>query len=239
MPADSRNWSQAEALAKMNDPATAVAAAVRLVRLSEVRGLCVPRNLPSELAAHLQVIRRAADWVLGFQQDEAGRRLVAPLVIKPDGSVVAPVDWENQELAIFIQSADPNDFPDLILMPRQVLLLREAAETALVAKSLGKGRLEVIADRRGPAVAIVIPVPGAKPDDPPRRKIAARYPWDPAEKLFVGPGANDYPDPPGGGFSLDIEASGALLAMGGIIRGSDETETDQEATTQPDEPSPF
>lgn len=236
MPAESSAWTPEAAVEKLKEPDSAVPAAVRLVRLSEVQALCVPTELTAELAAHLQVVRLAEGrYALGFKQDSAGRRLVAPILLDETGLVVAPVPWERQEQAVLVKSDDPDQFPHVIVLPREVIMLRAEPVKAIVAKSIGKGRFDVVNERRGVSLAIMLEFPATTPDERPRRRVAARYRWDLAEQMFVGPGANDYPDPPGGSFEMDLESSMALLAVGGIIREPDLPEPE----SQPDEPSPF
>jgi hypothetical protein len=45
----------------------------------------------------------------------------------------------------------------------------------------------------------------------------ARYPWDPLERVFVGPVRDKLPDPPGGHFTIDLSGSAALLPRGGDL----------------------
>ena len=236
MPAASRAWTREQAAKNLNDPNEAVPAAVRLVRLSDVRALCVASDLTPELAAHLQVLPlREKQFALGFKQGSTGRRLVAPVILDDTGGVVAPVPWERQEQAVLILSENVEIFPHVIVLPREVFLLRNDPLRAIVAKSIGKGHFEALNERRGPSVAIVVEIPAASPGERPRRKVAARYRWDLAEQMFVGPGADNYPDPPGGGFEMDLESSGALLAVGGIINEPELPEPE----SQPDEPMPY
>ena len=44
-----------------------------------------------------------------------------------------------------------------------------------------------------------------------------RYNWDPYEIAFSGPQCDKLPDPPGGQYELDLEASLALIPVGGVI----------------------
>lgn len=236
MPAASRAWTREQAAKKLSDPNEAVPAAVRLVRLSDVRALCVASELTPELAAHLQVLPlRGKQFALGFKLGSSGRRLVAPVLLDDAGGVSAPVPWERQEQAVLVVSEDAEVFPNVIVLPREVYLIRNEPLRAIAAKSIGKGHFELLNERRGTSVAIVLEIPSVTPGDHPRRKIAARYRWDLAEQMFVGPGADNYPDPPGGGFEMDLETSGALLAVGGIIHEPELLEPE----SQPDEPPPY
>ncbi|MBI3759161.1 MAG: hypothetical protein HY269_05335, partial [Deltaproteobacteria bacterium] len=49
----SRAWSKSEAAANLHDPNAAISAAVRLVRLSATKAVCVPDELRGDVARHL------------------------------------------------------------------------------------------------------------------------------------------------------------------------------------------
>lgn len=230
----SLNWSKAEAAAHLHDSEAAISAAVRLVRLSGVTAVCVPEVLRPDVFAHLTVVSVGEQLALGFAQDTQRKRVVAPVLIDRAGEVTAPIAWDHQpEYAVLVRSDDPNEFPNVIVLPREVWLLRPGPQRAIMAKSMGKGRFDVIQDRRGISLAIVVEAPQA--DGSTRRRVGARFRWDGTEEMFVGPGANKYPEPPGGEYELDVEESPKLVAVGGIVSEPEMPET----TSQPAEPMPY
>jgi len=215
---EARSWSRAEAAAKLAEERSRLSAAVRLVRLADVRPLCVPDPLPPRLARRLHVLRLSDRlWALGWRRGDS--RLQAPVLIDAAGNVTLPATGAEEEVAVLYRAADPEQFPHLIIVPRRVLIVGEDLRPALVARSPGlsfepreaEGRAYVALLWRGP--------PASRPsaEKPHRPAEVARYHWDPRELAFLGPLADRLPDPPGGVFELDLEQSAALVPVGGVV----------------------
>lgn len=106
-----------------------------------------------------------------------------------------------------------------------LMISNEAVASRPVGPDAGGAMEESPADHAGAPDA---PAPGAaagapgEPAGPKRFRDAtglevARYRWDVYENSFAGPAADKLPDPPGGRFEMDLEASEALLPVGGEL----------------------
>lgn len=207
--AESLQWTQSEACARLSDPRLAVSAAVRLVRLSPVTPLCVPAELANPAAARLRVLpldnRR---WVLGLADPRAARRLRAPVVISAEGEVELAAEGVEEEVLVLHAAEDPDVFPHLAVYPDRVLTLDEPPATALALEPEQAARFE-LREREGFPYIALLPAAGDEE--------AAEYRWNPYEFVFEGPAVDVLPDPPGGRFHLDLKASELLVPMGGEL----------------------
>jgi len=210
-------WSRAEAAARLDDAALAVSAAVRLTQLAGVAWGEASQPLTPQTIAELRLERLYdSTWALGRGADER-KPLRAAVLIGPEGAVTVPVDGDEQARSELHVSDDPDAFPHLILTPTRVLLvLEEGPEAALVARDLGAARFAVRQPGGYRCVALVVGEPQSD-EAAPAEQIAARYRWDPLESVLLGPVADKLPDPPGGRFELDLQASVALMPVGGEI----------------------
>lgn len=208
-------------------------AAVQLVRLAKFSALAVPEPLPAEWGGTLHVAELADDrWCLGVQGGDA-RSLGMPVLIDADGKVSSPASDAEEEAAQLFVSDDAEVFPHVLLTPTRVLLIEKAPRTALVAKSLGGARFDYRRrEDKWPYIALVVPnrapiapSTSASASAEASERDAARpafievalYRWDPDEQAFLGPANDKLPDPPGGKFELDLQASKALIPVGGDI----------------------
>lgn len=232
MPA-SQNWSKAEALEKISDAAasatTRLSAAVRLVRLSGERPLCLPDPLPVDLARRLRVLSLAKHgWALGLARDKRPRQVRSPVLIAPDGAVSLPVEGAEEEVAVLYASTRPESFPHLLITPQRVLRIADKPTPALLARSLGPLRFDVRRRDKFVYLALILPLPTAAPaesgsnagDAGQTDVVVAEYRWDVYEETFSGPAADRLPPPHTGRFELDLNASPALLPIGGEMAAS-------------------
>lgn len=225
-----QEWTLAEALEKLSDDAARVGAAVRLVRIAGLEPLCVPDPLPADFARRLGVVDLGQGWrALGLVA--ADGRVQAPVLIDADAAVTQPALGIEEELAVLHVSEDADVFPHVIVTPMRVLLIGEELVDALVGRDLGVARFAWVDNDGYPYVALR--VPGA-PED----AEAARYRWDVYESMFMGPLADNLPDPPGGRFELDLQASRALVPLGGDIPEPPQLAQPQQ-DDEPPPPAPF
>lgn len=229
----SHDWSKAEALEKIANAAadapTRLSAAVRLVRLSSERPLCLPDPLPDELARHLRVLSLGKQgWALGLARDKRPRQVRSPVLIAPDGAVALPADGAEEEVAVLHASSRPESFPHLVITPQRVLLVADKPKPALLARSLGPLRFDVRRREKFVYLALVLPQAAAAPQDSGGASgdagqtdvVVAEYRWDVYEETFSGPAADRLPPPHTGRFELDLNASPALLPIGGEMAAS-------------------
>ena len=225
---ESRSWSCEEALAKLDDEAAGVSAAVRLVRLAEAAPLGVPDPLPPRIAARLRVLRLSDGlWALGWSVAGHENRLRSAVLIGSAGEVELPVSGTEEELSLLHVSDDADVFPHLLITPLRVLIVATPVEPAIVAKSLGDSRFAMRHERGFPYVALVCggAAEGEGDQEPPAEPVeVARYKWDPYEMAFMGPASDKLPDPPGGRFEIDVKQSLALIPVGGEIGEPDPVE---------------
>jgi hypothetical protein len=228
---EAEDWSREEALARLADESAGLSAAVRLVRLAEVAPLCVPDPVPPRIARRLR-LRELSDslWALGLSTSDE-RRLAAPVLIDAAGEVTLPVDGVEEEVARLCCAKDPELFPHLLIVPGRVMMVGKDLQAALVADSPSGLVFDLRFDGEFPYVALLwresrVPVDeGDQTTQPAQRAMArgdepvevARYEYDAYELAFMGPLSNKLPDPPGGLFELDLEASAALIPVGGVI----------------------
>ncbi|RMF84041.1 MAG: hypothetical protein D6744_03735 [Planctomycetota bacterium] len=209
---EASSWTQSEALAHLADRSAAVSAAVRLVRLARPDAPCVPEEPSAELVARL-VVRRLdpAGWVLGRRTGQADR-LAAPILISRTGEVTIIGDCEGLPSQSLRIAAEPDVFPHLLLTPDEVVIVGEEVIHAIVARDLAGLAFDVRENEGYPFVVLALP----QTDEAPPREVA-RYTWDPYEMSFMGPASDDLPDPPGGTFEIDLDASEALIPVGGKL----------------------
>jgi hypothetical protein len=208
-------------------------AAVRLVRLAKFSALAVPEPLPDEWGGTLHVAALADDrWCMGVHGDGA-RSLGMPVLIDADGKVSSPASEAEEEAAQLFVSDDADVFPHVLLTPTRVVLIEKTPRAALVARTLGGARFDYLRrEEKWPYIALVVPnraaaasstsaPASAEASDGDAARPAfvevAMYRWDPDEQAFLGPGNDKLPDPPGGKFELDLQASKALIPVGGDI----------------------
>jgi hypothetical protein len=225
---ESQSWSRDEALAKLDDEAAGVSAAVRLVRLAEAAPLGVPDPLPARIAARLRVLPLSDElWALGWSVASDERQLRSAVLIGSAGEVELPVSGTEEELSLLYVSDDVDVFPHLLITPLRVLIVATPVQPAIVAKSLGDSQFALRHERGFPYVALVCAgvVEGEGDQEPPAEPVeVTRYTWDPYEMAFMGPASDKLPDPPGGRFEMDLEQSLVLIPVGGEIAEPDPVE---------------
>ncbi len=216
-------WSREEACAKLPDPELGLSAAVRLVRLARVLPLCVPGELTDAWVRRLRLVSLSEEtWALALADARNARRLHAPVVIAADGKVTLLADGADEEMLVLYLSADADVFPHLALLPDRVVLFREQAIDAITLAPDQRVRFELRRQGEYPYVGLVLPQAGPQPNPQAGPSAGApvevaRYSWDPFERAFAGPAADRLPDPPGGRFEVDLDASPGLVPMGGEI----------------------
>ncbi len=210
---EATRWSRAEALARLADADGRVLAAIRLVRLAEADAACVPLRVTPAAVGVLRVLPLPGQrWALGFADRRDSRRVRLPVLITADGAVQVPVGGPAEELAVLVVSEDSERFPDLLVLPDRVLMIDEGARLtpALVLATDGPVRFDV-ANQDGVA-RVVLVGPGEQGE-----VVVATYDWSVYELTFLGPAADDLPEPPGGSFELDLKTSRRLEPQGGRI----------------------
>ena len=211
---ENETWPADEAVARLDDAAEGVRAAVRLVRLAGLRPLSVPEPLPAEWAARRLGVRRLGEsrWALGVEQAQDGSWLRGTVLVNWDGSAALAAEGLDEELAVLHCSEDTRRFPNVLVLPDRVLLLNNGLAPALVGRSMPGCHFECRRESGRPEIALVW-VGGA--GESRRTKVVARYRWDVLEAVFAGPAADALPEPEGAFFELDETASAALLPLGG------------------------
>ncbi len=204
-------WTRAQAVAHLDDPNMAVSAAIRLVRLAELTPLCAPGALTDRLIRRLRVVALNASWrALGYADRAGPDRLRAPVLIGADGAVRRIATGAAEEALILYVAEDAEIFPHVALLPHRVFVIEDELEQALSLEEPKDVRFAWREESGFPYVGLVL-LPGGDGDE------VARYTWDPYELVFFGPVVDKLPDPPGGKFELDLEASPRLIPRGGEI----------------------
>lgn len=207
--AESRTWSHDEACAHLADEKLGLSAAIRLIRLAGLTPLCLPANLTDEWLAGLQLLRlNDACWALGVRDRRSERRLRAPLLITTTGEPRPLAEDVAEELPILHIARDADVFPHLAILPDRVILIEDEPLPALMLQPGPAVRFELRTQDGFPYVALLLCADNRE---------VTRYVWDPYEAVFTGPAADELPDPPGGKFSLDMEASPLLVPIGGQL----------------------
>jgi hypothetical protein len=208
---ESLSWTQAEAAEKLDDAELGVSAAVRLVRLSDTSPLCVPQELSDESVRRLR-LRRLVErrWVLGLRDPTGDDALRAPVLISADGEVLPIADGVEEELLVLHISRDADVFPHAAILPDRVMIVGEQTRLALLLEPEQRVRFEL---REHEGFSYVGLISRESPDS----EEVAYYRWDPFEAVFVGPASDKLPEPRGGKFKLDLDASKLLVPMGGEI----------------------
>lgn len=208
---EASRWSRAEAVARLADADAAVLAAIRLVQLAEVDAACVPSRVTPAAVGALRVVPLPGQrWALGLADRRDSRRVRLPVLIAADGAAQVPLGALVEELAVLVVSDDSERFPDLLILPDRVLILDAGAQLvpALVLASDSPVRFDA-ANQEGIA-RVVLVAPGEQGE-----VVVATYDWSVYELTFMGPAADDLPEPPGGSFELDLKASRRLEPQGG------------------------
>jgi len=227
----SRGWSQQEATAHLADAPAAVSAAIRLVRLAQAEPLCVAAQPSDAIIARLRVVKLDDElWAVGLapRAETGPRRLYAPVCIRSDGEIVQPAWGIDEELALLRVSKDADVFPHLLVTPQRVAILAGEPQPALELEPNQPVWFEC---REKSGFGYVALLTGGTRG--PRE--VAQYRWDPDEGMFTGPAADALPDPPGGKFTLNLEASQRLVPMGGELPETKPVPVPQQ---RPDRPPP-
>lgn len=209
---ESESWSREQASAHLADRKLGISAAVRLVRLAEVSPLCVPDVLTDTHWARLRLVALGPErWALGLADRQDERRLRAPVVIEATGEVSLVAEGIEEELAVLHVSKDPDVFPHVVTLPQRVLLINDAVVPAIALETRDGLAFDLRQERGFNYVALLLVGTGAA-------REVARYRWDPYELTFMGPASDALPDPPGGKFRIDLQASRRLEPVGGEIK---------------------
>lgn len=211
IPPAALKWTAAAAVANLPDEKLGLAAAVRLVQLSEVQPLCVPVTLTDKAVARLRLVRlRDSLWALGLGHREDERRLHAPVLINELGKILQPATETAEELLVLYVSEDSQVFPHLLISPRRIEIVEDEIVSAVVLQTDEPVRFDLRRERGYPYIALVF-LSGNPPPE------VARYTWEPYELVFLGPAVDTLPDPPGGKFRVDLQASLRLEPVGGEL----------------------
>ena len=208
---ESTEWSQEQAAQHLADDAARLSAAIQLVRLAEVQPVWLPPELTDATVRRLRVLQLSDDlWALGFADRKADLVLHAPVLITADGTVTEVAGGTEEEALVLHASPDPDVFPHLLIAPGRVLIADADPQLALTLDyplTVGFHRRE---QDGYPYLALMLR------GDADWVEIA-KYRWEPFELALAGPASDDMPDPPGGAFALDMEASPMLIPLGGVI----------------------
>ncbi len=208
---ESANWSRMDALLLLADPKLGLSAAVQLIRLARAAPLCVPPELTDQTAAQLRVLPLADGlWALGVLDRRRPDVLRAPVLIGLGGCVYTVADGPEEEAAALHVSKDADVFPHLLITPVRTWIVGAPPALALTRVHPADVGFAWGEDGGRPYVGLVLGGPAG-----PRE--VARYFWEPYELGFVGPAADVLPDPPGGQFSVGIDASPLLIPVGGVL----------------------
>lgn len=203
-------WSREEACAKLADPASELAAAIRLTQLAPVDLVWMSPAWTDDGIRRLRLLRVDDErWALGLAEPEGPRCLRAPAVIMADGEVQPLADGTDAELLVLYGSEDTDLFPHLLLWPDRVALLTDKVESAITLRQRDAVRFALRTRNQRPYVGLVLVAA-------PQQEVA-RYTWDVYEAMFFGPAADALPDPPGGRFEIDLKASPRLVPVGGEL----------------------
>lgn len=208
---ESRTWTRDEAAARLEDPRIGLSAAVRLVELADLDVLCLPAERTDDHVRRLRLLRLdERRWALGLAEPQDERRLRAAVLIAADGQVTPLAEGTDEELLVLHVSADAEVFPHVAVLPARVLLLDQDVEDAIVLAPQQRVRFELRRRSGYGYIALVLAEPG-------RDEEVAEYRWAPYELVFLGPAVDKLPDPPGGKFHVDLEASRRLEPYGGEV----------------------
>lgn len=210
-------WDTTTALMKLLGDDTRLSAAVRLVRLSGIKPACMPDPLPDNLVAKLAVVPLSDMYfALGYPAEGSEARLRCPVLIEMNGTVTEPAQGPEAETAV-LHTATAAGFPPVIITPNQLILIGETTQAAAVGLNFAPLRFELREKNGVRYVGLMLPLEDARKQQPDASEPVevAQYRWDPYERLFVGPIADNYPEPYEGRFEMDLELSEALLPRGG------------------------
>lgn len=208
---ESHDWSREEARKRLGDERLGVSAAVRLVRLAEISPLCVPQEMNEEFASRLRLAPlRAGRWVLGLVERSDENSLRAAVLVTAESEVRPVAEGAEEELLVVHVSQNADMFPHVAVLPHRVSVIEDDICPAIVLEPNQPARFERRVLRGINYIALL--ALGATEDEE-----AAVYEWDIYERAFVGPAIDKLPDPPGGRFHVDLEASRRLVPIGGEV----------------------
>lgn len=124
-------------------------------------------------------------------------------------------------------SRDSEVFPHLFIGPKSVFLAPRIDSPALTLKLPDSLRFELKEESLHSYLALILNREGGGVVE------VARYNWDPFEAMFQGPAADKLPDPPGGRFELDVDASERLQPVGGEISDPDPVKPEKPVRKDP------
>lgn len=213
-------WSREEAVAHLGDELTRLEAAVRLVRLSNVTPHWLADRPTGAAATRLSVLPVSEEyWAIGLAVLGRTGRLLDPVFIDGRGHVSATPASEEPGAWLLCVSDAPEYFPHVLIHRFGVWSVGARREALVVGRKLSGVHFDV-RERDGlRRLVLVLAEPGAdqRASGPGPREpvVVAEYRWDVVEQVFVGPAVDKLPDPPGGRFELDVDASVGLLPVGG------------------------
>ena len=129
-------------------------------------------------------------------------------MISTEGEAELLAEGPEEELLILHVAEDAEVFPHVVTLPQRVLLIEEEVSTAIELEPDERVRFELREQEGYPYVGLVLLRAGDE---------VARYLWDPDELVFMGPLIDKLPDPPGGKFLVNIDASARLEPLGGEL----------------------
>jgi hypothetical protein len=205
---ESLGWTAAQAQKQLSDPRRGVSAAIRLLRLADIDALCAPPELGDTQFRQLALRPLAEEcWALGLREARQPDVLRAPVLFEA-GSPRIPFPDEQELLRLYV-SDDAEVFPHLATLPDRVFLLTSDEITpALALKPDQPVMFQFCTDRGYRYVGLMLLTD---------RREVARFTWDPYESAFMGPAADQLPDPPGGTFALRLTESQRLIPVGGEL----------------------
>jgi len=214
---ESQTWTKEQAAAALTEKETRLSAVVRLIRLSECLPPWAPEPLPLNVAASWRIAKLADSlWAAGLETGNE-KYLAAPVLIDAAGEVRRPLDDATDLFVTLHLSNEVDFFPHLAFYPGQMLMFDgEQWTPALAVTRPADLRFELRFEHDYPYIALLWRTPAD--ENGVRETVeAGRYDWDPYEFAFSGPLCDKLPHPPGGQYELDLDASPALIPVGGVI----------------------
>lgn len=215
---ESHTWTREQAAERLADDNAALSAAVRLLELSDWKFEDPEAAWTHERVAAMRVMPIAEDKFVFGRSDPANEHLLIDAVFIHSDGTTESLPGETSSAMRVYASPDRDLFPSLLLSGRQVRLISDLSNEALLVESPESVAFDLRVRDELANIVLVFERDGVRSD-------VARYRWDPYELTFIGPASDKLPDPPGGKFQLDLRRSTALTPMGGEIPPPPENQT--------------